>query len=278
MRKADLHVHTNASMDSNLQPEQIFRMASEQGLTMVAFTDHESTANLEEGRRLAAVYGVEFLSGIEIRSSWQGQRVHMLGYFLEVPAPSLEAFHAERVWPGIRRALLPVIEQLQDRGVPVGIAEYDADVREETHRGASPLYPLLLRKGVVSSLQEYKRILAGVEDPSSYPSIPEVARAIRAAGGIAVLAHPCAPDYSLSEAAAIAAITSGRLDGVEVFHPLHSSGAIEQFAELADRLGVIKTGGSDHHGHVTPGRALGQPCCDAEEVLRRLSKNRTRQQ
>ena len=69
MRKADLHVHTHASSDASLDPEEVFSIAKARGMTAVTFSDHDSIESIAEGQRLSTVYDVTFLPGIEITSS-----------------------------------------------------------------------------------------------------------------------------------------------------------------------------------------------------------------
>ena len=153
VRKADLHIHTRASDDAILEPELIFRLAKERGLAAVAYTDHEGMASVAEGQRLSTVYGVAFLPGIEITSLWRGQFAHVLDYFPNGAASSFETFLVKRVWPGRRRAHLTLMEPLRQRGVEVTIAEYDAEAQAGGYH--LPLYRVLLRKGVVSGLEDY---------------------------------------------------------------------------------------------------------------------------
>ena len=82
----------------------------------------------------------------------------------------------------------------------------------------------------------------------------DVIKAIHAAGGIAVLAHP-ACYWALSLEGLIKSLMKNGLDGVEVYYPyprfrsvvkFHSAKAVLKIAEKYPEL--IKTGGSDFHG------------------------------
>ena len=274
MKRADLHIHTRASDDAILEPEHVFRLAKERGLAAVAFTDHEGMANVEEGKRLSTVYGVTFLPGIEISCVWRGQLAHVLGYFLNGAASSFETFLVERVWQARRRTQLTLMERLRQRGVAVTVAEYDAEAQAGGYH--MPLYRLLLRKGIVSSVKEYALMRAAEGIKYLYPPIPEIVRAVHDAGGIAVLAHPAHPgshgiDFYRFDAEAIAVLATEGLDGVEVFHPTHTETQMDYYAQVAERLGLVKTGGSDSHGHGGAiKRQVGHIFCDWDEVLRYL--------
>ena len=70
------------------------------------------------------------------------------------------------------------------------------------------------------------------------------------------------------------------LDGLEVDHPDHRDDAIRHFGALADRLGLIHTGGSDDHARGIDGprlacRTVSERVVDALE--RRAAGYRARQ-
>ncbi len=213
MRRADLHVHTHASSDASFDPEEVFSVALARGLTALTFSDHDCIDSIAEGQRLSTVYGLTFLPGIEITSSWRGEPAHILGFFPDGPLPSLEEFLAEKF-----RA-------------------------------------------------------AGVQ--LRRPLVPESIRACHEAGGIAVVAHPghdTGVVFTFDEES-ITALAAEGLDGVEVWHPAHTEAQEEEYARVADRLGLVKTGGSDMHiPRPEPQKMVGGTYCDWDEVLRYLER------
>jgi predicted metal-dependent phosphoesterase TrpH len=67
---------------------------------------------------------------------------------------------------------------------------------------------------------------------------------IHQAGGLAVMAHP-----GLNRTdEIIPAIVDAGLDGIECFHTKHSTATSERYLQIADRYGLLVTGGSDCHG------------------------------
>ena len=246
----------------------------------LAFTDHESMDNIEEGRRLAEVYRIAFLPGVETSSTWQGQLAHVLGYFPNGAAPSLQTFLVERVWrQGTRRNALMLIDRLQYQGIAITVAEYDAEAHAGRYRG-SPLLRALLKKGIVSDMEDYKVKIGAADIPQAeewfYPPIPEVVQAVHQAGGFAALAHPGGypgTGFFQFDAETIAALAMEGLDGLEVFHPAHNRAQVDYYEQAADRLGLVKTGGSDSHGHSTSGeREVGGMFCDWDEVQQYMEK------
>jgi len=279
MRKADLHIHTVASHDSTLEAEEVFRKAQAAGLAAIAFTDHEGMANVVEGRRLSTTYRIDFLAGIEISSSWEGELAHVLGYFPNGAAPSLRQFVIDAVWRGTRLNALAIMDGLRKHGIEITPEEYDEEAEALGYRG-SPLFQLLLKNGHVADLEDYQTKMTALDsEPIEvlYPLIPETVHAIHEAGGMAVLAHPGAvPEFFLFHEADIVTLANEGLDGIEALHPKHSEAQIAYYTEIADRQGLLKTGGSDSHGRGTAEnrRYVGGMTCDWDEVSRRLEELR----
>ena len=107
------------------------------------------------------------------------------------------------------------------------------------------------------------------------PSIPEAIQACHEAGGIAVVAHPghdTGAVFTFDEEN-IAALVAQGLNGVEVSHPAHTAAQEHHYTQLADRLGLVKTGGSDMHvPRPEPRKLVGGTYCDWDEVLQYLQR------
>ena len=275
MRKADLHLHTHASSDASFEPEAVFSIAKARGLTALTFSDHDNTDSTAEGQRLAPIYDVAFLPGIEITSSWCGEEAHVLGFFPDGPLPSLADFLVNEIWSVRRQYNLAVLEYVQRQGTGVTIAEHEAKVVGEERSESTELYRLLLKKGVVSSQRAFVALRKESGVLLRKPPIPKAIQACHEAGGIAVVAHPghdTGAVFTFDEDN-IAALAAQGLNGVEVSHPAHSKAQEDHYAQLADRLGLVKTGGSDMHvPRPEPQKLVGGTYCDWDEVLQYLER------
>jgi len=276
MKRADLHIHTIASGDSSLQPEDVVRQAVAAGLSAIAFTDHDGTGANDVGRRLAAQYGIEFVAGVEVSSSWRGELAHVLGYFPHGAGPSLRQFVIDAVWRTTRRTALTILERLRPLGFDISVEDYDAKAAEMGYQGSS-LYQLAYERGYVSDVGAYQARVAALHIESvrcGYPPVPEVMAAVHDAGGMAVLAHPyAAPEFHEFDEDDIETLAGQGLAAIEVFHPRHmEEGVMGRYAALCDRLGLLQTGGSDSHGKAAPPnrRYVGGMTCDWAVVRRRL--------
>lgn len=251
MLRIDLHTHSVHS-DGTSAPEETVRRAHARGVELLALTDHDTVGGCAAAAREASRLGLPFVPGIEINTG-EGDMVHVLGYGLDPGCPALAARLAEFRGRRIER-LKRIVERINAAGVDIRWEEIQASGRETL--GRPHIADALRRRGVVRSRQEaFHRFLsrggaAYVE--SMGPSVREAVETIRAAGGWASLAHPGAfKDGDLEGWVACG------LEGIEVFYPAHTAAQRARFLELADRYGLLPTGGSDYHGPGTGREEIG---------------------
>ena len=278
MRRADLHIHTDASDDATQPIEHVFARAAALGLAAITISDHEGIAQWAAGRRLADRYGITFVPGIEISATWIGDLAHVLGLFPAGAGPSFTPFMTERLWSERKRVQLTVLEALRREGMQVTVEEYEAEARSgRPDTFHMPLYRLLRRRGIIADAKEYILLRRETGIRFSYPEIPEVVAAIQAAGGIAVLAHPgvSGEDFHLFGEGDLSALADAGLDGVEVWHHTHNAAQIDAYAGIAHRLSLLPTGGSDSHRvDASAGHRVGDYTCDWDAVVAYLAGRR----
>ena len=88
-RKWDLHIHSNAS-DGKGTPEQIIDKAKEKGIDVIALTDHHTTKNIDEIKKIGKEKDIVVISGIEFRTEYGAKSVHMIGLFPDVSPNGIE--------------------------------------------------------------------------------------------------------------------------------------------------------------------------------------------
>ncbi|MFD2333036.1 PHP domain-containing protein [Cohnella sp. GCM10020058] len=251
MKKADLHTHTTAS-DGLHKPAENVRMAAEAGLSAIGITDHDTVAGLDEARQAAETYGIEVVPGVEISTAQDGQDIHILGYFSNDRDPVfLSRLASQRRVRDSRNEL--IVARLNELGVRLTWETVlDAAGRDrgpDETVGRPHIAEALVRIGAVDSLQEaFDRYLA--EGKPAYVLPPRIAPAeaiawIHEAGGAAVVAHPGL--YGADDAVE-ALLREGVADGIEAYHSDHTAEDERRYAAMAQRYGVIATGGSDFHG------------------------------
>jgi 3',5'-nucleoside bisphosphate phosphatase len=261
----DLHTHTDES-DGTLAPGQLVRAAVELGLEALAITDHDTLAGYDRAAAPARSVGLDLVCGIELstklrhHSGGRGKAVHVLGYFFN-GIPTTEF----RVWLGgvqhsRRDRNRRLAARLESLGLPVTLAEVERLGRSLA--GRPHFARLMVEKGYVSSAQEAFDLYLG-ESGKAYverdePGLAEGIRRIREAGGLPSVAHP----IRLARHASVVERMIGEMRGlglgaVEAYHSDHSPRDVGQFLDLARRLGLAVTGGTDFHGGAKPAVALG---------------------
>lgn len=243
-RRVDLHAHTTFS-DGLLTPEQLVARAVDKRLAAVAVTDHDTVEAIPRARAAAAA-AIELVPGIEMSTAYEGADLHILGFYLDPDhAPlrdRLERFQRDR-----RERALAIVERLRGMGVPV---EIDAvlELAGPGVIGRPHVAEALIRAGLATNFDDAFERFLGTQAPAYVPrpafSPEEAIALIHAADGVSVLAHPGAqmPDSVIER------LHAAGLRGIEVWHPQHGAATMRRYRALADRLGMLATGGSDFHG------------------------------
>ena len=84
----DLHTHSNCS-DGSLTPTDLVARAAAAGVEVLALTDHDTVAGLEEAGHSAGVHGLRLVPGVEISASWRAQAIHVLGLWIDPASAEL---------------------------------------------------------------------------------------------------------------------------------------------------------------------------------------------
>jgi predicted metal-dependent phosphoesterase TrpH len=261
----DLHLHTTAS-DGRCTPKRLVERAATAGVTVMAVTDHDTTAAVEEVRTHAAGRGIQSIAGIEITAVEDGRDVHMLGYFIDPGHAELNDFLARQRVARVER-IEKIGARLAELGMPVNLQPLLREARRQTGRsiGRPKVAQAMIAAGYVASTQEaFDRWLArGLPAfvPRSGPMCAAVVEIVHRAGGLASLAHPGRTKID----ARIAPLRDAGLDAIEVYHSDHDAVMVEKYRRLAGDLGLLTTGGSDFHGDPAHGFEPGTATLPADE-------------
>ncbi len=243
-RRVDLHAHTTFS-DGQLTPEELVARAVGKRLAALAVTDHDTVEAIPRARAAAGA-ALELIPGIEMSTAFEGADLHILGYYIDPGHGTLRerlaGFQEER-----RRRALAIVDRLRGLGLAVDL--------EEVLRLAGPgvvgrphVAEAMVRAGLVSGFDEAFERYLGAQAPAYVPrpafGPDEAIALIHAADGVSVLAHPGPqmPDGVIER------LHAAGLRGIEVWHPQHGAATQRRYQALAQRLGLLVTGGSDFHG------------------------------
>jgi 3',5'-nucleoside bisphosphate phosphatase len=253
--RIDLHTHSTAS-DGTDTPAELVANAAAAGLDVVALTDHDTTSGWAAA--VAALPpGLSLVRGAELSCRSADGRgghctVHLLAYLFDPGADGVAAEHAQ-ARAGRRRRLATMAARMAEDGFPVDPDELLAGLPEDSTAGRPHIAMALVRAGMVSTVDEaFERFLndrGRYYVPSSRAPVESSIEMINAAGGVTVLAHAFAHHRGTTVTAEVIKELAGAgLAGVEVDHPDHDEQARAALRDLADDLGLIKTGSSDYHG------------------------------
>jgi predicted metal-dependent phosphoesterase TrpH len=226
------------------------------GVTTLAVTDHDTVAGCAAALQACRGARITFISGIEITAIREGSDVHILGYFIDTTSPALLEFLDRQ-----RRQRIDRVRQMVDRLAHHGIA-LDAEailkpgLDDPSKAVGRPwIARTLVAEGHVATTDEaFERWLARGRPafvPRAGAQPAEVISRIHDAGGIASLAHPALIDSD----ACIDEFAKSGLDAVEAYHSEHTPDDTARYLDLARRLGLCVTGGSDFHGDPSHGPA-----------------------
>jgi 3',5'-nucleoside bisphosphate phosphatase len=275
--KVDLHTHSSRS-DGMLAPAELVRLAREVGLDALALTDHDSLAGLDEARRAGAELGVEVIAGVELSVRNQGSDEHLLGFFVDPEFPDLVAY-LDELQASRHRMADETLAALERLGLPL-----DPRRVAELASGAVVTRPHIARAmveaGHVASEQEaFDRYLGSGKPAAIARPNPDPMRAIRlvrAAGGVAGLAHPVFRQDAGWERRLAATperldnLQAAGLQAVECYYPDATPEITAQLLTWTHQRGLLATAGSDYHGPAkAPFAPLGSASVD-EAVLSAL--------
>lgn len=262
---ADLHIHTTAS-DSTLSPKEVVDCAHRANLKTIAITDHDTVGGIDETIEAAKEIGLEVISGVELSSRINKNEAHFLGYYIDHQDPVLKK-HLKRFKDARQKRGLLITEKLNSIGVKINYTEV-LRLSQGGAVGRPHVARALLGAGKVVSIKEAFDKYIGYAGPAYVEKIrltPDQAiKIIKGAGGIPVFAHP----YYVGADDLIPKLIRDGLAGIEVYHPDHDAKATKRYEKLAKRYNLLITGGSDAHGSVKEGVAIGKITIPDEMVAR----------
>jgi len=245
--KADLHIHSTVS-DGSDTIEQIIDIAKKKGLDAIAITDHDTLSHINQ---IPKDTGIKVVAGVEISATHlhTKKKTHILGY--NIKKPEQLTVLTRTIMIARTRNSEKQIEILRQQGLTI---EKDKLARVD----GICIYKQHIMDWLVSTGQApemfgsfYQRTFknGGVCDfDICYPDVIETVKAVKKAGGLAVLAHPGQQQnfYLIPDLVRIG------LDGLELNHHTHSQTDRETIRDYADQYGLFLTGGSDYHGTHEP--------------------------
>ena len=284
----DLHSHSTAS-DGSLSPSALVAMARERGLTALALTDHDTVSGIPEAEAAAAMplavrladggeaaaRPIRFIRGVEIEIAFEPGEFHLLGLDLGPlfessgamslasnpgAAPLLAAL--ERLGRARDERNRRILGHILDAGIPVTMEEINA-AAGGSRPGRPHIAAVLVAHHAAKNRQDaFSRFLAKGRpfyEPKDCLPLEEAIALVKAAGGLAIVAHPLSLFVSWTRLTGLMDEWKEiGIDGIEAYHPVAKLGQCRRLERMARERGFRVTAGSDYHGAARPERRLGK--------------------
>jgi predicted metal-dependent phosphoesterase TrpH len=251
---ADLHTHTLHS-DGLTTPSENAALAKQEGVAVLALTDHDTVDGWEEAAGACARAGITFVPGVELSAEWRGISIHVLGYW---PDPDHPAFAAEcarlRDERGHRAELM--VARMQAEGLDISMERVRA-IAGDAPIGRPHVASAMVESGAVPDHESAFRDWIGEHGRAYAPKHAlhpaDAVRLLRDAGGVAVLAHPGAGRTSNGEDPGVDLdlvdeMVAAGLAGLEADAAGHNVAVADRWRQHAEARHLVVTGSSDFHG------------------------------
>lgn len=250
----DLHVHSTAS-DGTFTPTELIEQAHRQQISAIALTDHDSVDGVAEAVAAGKAYGIEVISGVELSTEYENLEIHVVGLYIdeknEVLCRQLQAFRDNR-----DNRNLKMIERLREEGYNITAEELYALHPDAVLTRAHIARFLVDTQQVKDIPMVFAKLIGDgckcyVDRMKITPM--QAVELIHEAGGFAVLAHPCLYKMKKSELEdMVTEMTASGLDAIEAVYSCNQGSDEKDYKEMAERFGLLISGGSDFHGTNKP--------------------------
>ncbi len=255
----DLHVHSNCS-DGSVDPDKLIEIAKSAGLCAVALTDHNTLAGVERFEGSAEGSGIIPIAGVEVTAEACSKEVHILGLFIKKEMRDRLTEYLSVINLRKDEENRRTIERLAEAGYEIDYAAAKA-IAGEAQPNRVHIARALMAKGYISTVRE---VFDGLlreggefyKGPKRLDAL-EVISFLSDVGAVPVMAHPMINvSYDDLESFLPSAVEAG-LVGMETIYTLYDEKQTEQANELAEKYGLLPSGGSDFHGINKPDTKMG---------------------
>ncbi len=288
----DLHLHSHFSCDGDYSPEELIRMARENGFQAISIADHDSVEAYPEAIELGLRYGIEVIPNIEVTTVYDSREFHLL-----LPLVNWESEVVKYIIKKMEKSRLEEarsrVERLKENGLevdweevwrlsgqtpPLGVKIAQIVLGKEKNRRnptlekyydehGHPLPPYLFYQDFFA-----EGGLAYV--PKKHISLEEVLSLAPLTGGVPVLSHPGAY-FQRATREDLLELKKIGLKGIEVFTSYHTEEQVNFYLQLAEELELVPTAGSDFHGQIKPRVHFGMIKAGDYSMIEKLREKRS---
>lgn len=247
MSRVDLHIHSTAS-DGRLSPAEVVRKSVERGLTIITLADHDTVDGIIPALAAAKAFPrLKVIPCVEISTDVPNGEAHVLGYFIDYTDPEFAA-RLEKMRHSRRERAQGMIAKLRALGIHIEWQRVQ-EIAGSSSMGRPHIAQAMLEKGYITSIKEAFTKYISRDGPAYVDrekmTPVEAVELILKANGLPVLAHPLTvsdPEIMVSQ------LKAAGLVGIEVYYDGYTADERNRLINLAERYGLIASGGSDYHG------------------------------
>ena len=258
--KIDLHMHTIVSDGTDTIPELLKKIQT-LGITTFAVTDHDAIDGALEMERIVPAE-IKFIKGVELSCKTDVAKCHILGFNYDPNHAAFRKFveeandvrmnKTERRWKYLTEEL--------------GFA-FSEEEKAELFKKKSPGKPAFADL-IQKHLPPVQPGEAPIDIYKTY--LKSAIKAIKAAGGVAVWAHPFGGvrEKRLTQEQfreQLELLRNAGIDGLECYYSEYTMEEVEALRRAASEKGLLISGGSDYHGTGKPHLHLGM--LNKEDVI-----------
>jgi predicted metal-dependent phosphoesterase TrpH len=249
MRRYDLHSHSTFS-DGLLPPDQVVALAKQNGVDVLALTDHDCLDGLAQARLAAVEQGIQLVAGVEVSCDWDGRTIHVVGLNIDPDNPVLKA-GLDSLQAVRRQRARDIAARLEKNGMN-GAMEWTEHQLAHLNVTRTHFARYIVERGSAKNIQDaFNRYLAFGKPAyakAQWATFDQAVGWINAAGGAAVVAHPGRYEFTYTKCKIMLDDfkTSGGA-GIEVVYGGCDRARIENHVRLCKALDLAGSCGSDFH-------------------------------
>lgn len=257
-RIVDFHTHSTCS-DGTLTPTELVHHAEKSGVSAFALTDHDSVDGINEAAKAAEDCDIEFIPGIEF-SAADDTETHIIGLFID-PENETLLNTIQKLKDSRYRRMEEICSKLRSLGFEITCAQA-LEVAGGNFVGRAHIARVMVNKGICANVKECFEKYIGLGKPAyaekNELSAVESVKAIKAAGGLAFLAHLNQTGYDSDKLKTLLLkLKDAGLTGIEGYYPEYTDQQISEYRQLAFDLNLAISGGSDFHADMKPHIKIG---------------------
>ncbi|MEE8058437.1 MAG: PHP domain-containing protein [Pseudomonadales bacterium] len=256
----DFHCHSTVS-DGELSPIELVQRAEQQGVELMAITDHDSIDGFLDVKEHSGLRAPRLIAGVELSCVWGKVLVHIVGLNIDTDCTQLREALVSQQQARLKRAEL-IGTKLEKYGFHGGF-QYAADLAGISQIGRPHFAQFLLDRGYVRSIDEAFKKYLGAGKPGdiklTWPAMTTVLNWIKTSGGVGVLAHPLHYKMTATKLRTLMSdFKQAGGEGLEVISGKQTGDRTQYLAQLAQQFDLLASIGSDFHRPGMPWRELGQ--------------------